>query len=165
MEIERKWMVGGWAPGLTEKAEYRMEQGYLSVRPTVRIRREANVNGETDYVLCIKGKGRLAREEIEFSIGEDKYRRLEAVIGLPLIPKQRRDYPLPGGLTLEVSRVDEGEATEFWYAEVEFPTVEMAKSWQPASAGLEAFLTDEVTSQPGQSMGQYWVDTRGLCRG
>ena len=161
MEIERKWMVGGWAPGLTEKAEYRMEQGYLSVRPTVRIRREANVNGETDYVLCIKGKGRLAREEIEFSIEEDKYRRLEALIGQPLIPKQRRDYPLPDGLTLEVSRVDEGAPTEFWYAEVEFASVEQARAWKPESVGLGDYLTDDVTDLPGQSMGQYWLETRG----
>ena len=165
MEIERKWMVAGWPEGLTEQAEYRMEQGYLSVRPTVRIRMEAEKGGETQYILCIKGRGRLAREEIEFAIEEDKYRRLEGVIGLPLIPKQRRDYALPDGLTLEVSRVDEGAATEFWYAEVEFPTVEAARAWQPDSVGLGEFLTDEVTEQPGQSMGQYWVDTRGLCRG
>ena len=41
MEIERKWMVQGWPQGLPLLETYRMDQGYISVRPTVRIRREA----------------------------------------------------------------------------------------------------------------------------
>ena len=45
MEIERKWMVKGWPEGLPLQAEYEMEQGYLSVKPTVRIRRESKQGG------------------------------------------------------------------------------------------------------------------------
>ena len=41
MEIERKWMVVGWPEGLEQTEVYKMDQGYISVRPTVRIRREA----------------------------------------------------------------------------------------------------------------------------
>ena len=41
MEIERKWMVTGWPAGLEQTSVYNMDQGYISVRPTVRIRREA----------------------------------------------------------------------------------------------------------------------------
>ena len=41
MEIERKWMVQGWPQGLPLLETYRMDQGYISVRPTVRIRRIA----------------------------------------------------------------------------------------------------------------------------
>ena len=41
MEIERKWMVNGWPEGLPLKEEFAMRQGYISVRPTVRIREEA----------------------------------------------------------------------------------------------------------------------------
>ena len=41
MEIERKWMVTGWPEGLEQTSLYKMDQGYISVRPTVRIRREA----------------------------------------------------------------------------------------------------------------------------
>ena len=41
MEIERKWMVTGWPAGLEQTEVYKMDQGYISVRPTVRIRREA----------------------------------------------------------------------------------------------------------------------------
>ena len=61
----------------------------------------------------------------------------------------------------EVNHVDEGLPTAFWYAEVEYPTVEAALRWQPEACGLAAYLNDEVTNQPGQSMGAYWVQTRG----
>ena len=161
MEIERKWMVAGWPEGREETARWQMEQGYLSVRPTVRIRREGREDGTTDLVLCFKGKGRLARQEIEMPLTPEHFEGLKEMIGKPLIPKQRRDYPLPGGLKLEVNRVDEGAPTEFWYAEVEFETEEQALAWQPESAGLGGYLTDEVTHQPGQSMGAYWLATRG----
>lgn len=54
MEIERKWMVNGWPEGLALKEEFAMRQGYISVRPTVRIREEALTGGKTHYVLCFK---------------------------------------------------------------------------------------------------------------
>ena len=55
MEIERKWMVQGWPQGLPLLETYRMDQGYISVHPTVRIRREALQGGRTALVLCFKG--------------------------------------------------------------------------------------------------------------
>lgn len=162
MEIERKWMVNGWPEGLALKEEFAMRQGYISVRPTVRIREEALTGGKTRYVLCFKSGGGLAREEIERDIDPELFNELETkIIGSPLIPKLRRSYLLPDGAVLEVNHVDEGQPTEFWYAEVEYPTVEAARSWQPAAVGLADYLSDEVTDQPGQSMGAYWEQTRG----
>ena len=78
MEIERKWMVNGWPeggnfPALPLKEEFAMRQGYISVRPTVRIREEALKGGETAYILCFKSGSGLAREEIERPI--DKWMR------------------------------------------------------------------------------------------
>ena len=69
MEIERKWMVTGWPEGLTCTEEYRMDQGYISVRPTVRIRREALTGGPTRHVLCFKGEGTLSRELVVIDPG------------------------------------------------------------------------------------------------
>ena len=162
MEIERKWMVSGWPEGLPLKEEFAMRQGYISVRPTVRIREEALTGGKTHYVLCFKSGSGLAREEIERDIDPALFHDLETkIIGRPLIPKLRRSYLLPDGAVLEVNHVDEGQPTEFWYAEVEYPTVEAARSWQPAAVGLADYLNDEVTDQPGQSMGAYWEQTRG----
>ena len=71
MEIERKWMVKGWPEGLPLREEFAMRQGYISVRPTVRIREEALTGGRTDYILCFKSGGGLAREEIERSIDKE----------------------------------------------------------------------------------------------
>lgn len=161
MEIERKWMVKGWPEGLPLREEFAMRQGYISVRPTVRIREEALTGGETKYILCFKSGSGLAREEIEREIDKELFTRLEEkIIGKPLISKLRRSYQLPDGMVLEVNHVDEGQPTEFWYAEVEYPTVEAARSWRPEAVGLAAYLNDDVTDQPGQSMGAYWEQTR-----
>ena len=166
MEIERKWMVQGWPEGYPLRKEEEMRQGYVSVRPTVRIREEKlRMSGEgaplkDEFILCFKSKGRLSRKEIEFPIEEARFRELEDLIGLPLIPKLRRTYLLPDGHQLEVNHVDEGAPTEFWYAEVEFGSEDEARAFDPASVGLGTYLTDDVTEQPGQSMGAYWTATR-----
>lgn len=164
MEIERKWMVTDW-PGedLPLAREQKMRQGYVTVLPTVRIREEAETGGKTEYVLCLKSISKdrgLSRKEIEIKIPKEKFCEIEDLIGLPLIDKVRRTYRLPDGLLLEVNRVDQGLPTEFWYAEVEFESVQQAKSWHPASAGLGDYLSDDVTGQPGSSMGAYWEQTR-----
>ncbi len=151
MEIERKWMVTGWPEGLVLEEEFAMRQGYISVQPTVRIREEALTGGKTSYVLCFKSGGGLAREEIERDIDEALFRDLETkIIAKPLIPKLRRSYRLPDGAVLEVNHVDEGQPTEFWYAEVEYPTVEAARSWQPEAVGLADYLRDE-SHRPARS--------------
>ena len=163
MEIERKWMVSGWPRGLQAAEVYEMAQGYISVRPTVRIRREALQGGAMAWVLCFKGAPDptgTAREEIETEITPELFARLKHLIGRPLIEKERRSYPLPGGLVLEVNRVDRGLPTEFWYADVEFPTLEQARGWDPAAAGLGDYLADECTGKKGASMGEYWEQTR-----
>ena len=162
MEIERKWLVGGWPAGLPLVEEFTMRQGYISVAPTVRIREEAKTGGETAWVLCFKSAGGLAREEIERPIDQALFDELAAkIIAKPLIEKVRRTYLLPDGRHLEVNHVDAGQPSAFWYAEVEYPTVAEAEAWTPAGAALAAYLADEVTGQPGQSMGAYWARTRG----
>ena len=161
MEIERKWMVGGWPDAdLPLLFEQSMRQGYLTVRPTVRIREEAMRGGDTAYVLCLKKGSGIARQEIEIRLDRDTFSSIETMIGLPLIPKVRRTYRLPDGKKLEVNHVDEGQPTGFWYAEIEYGTVEVARAWDPADCGLEKYLSDDVTDEPGQTMGAYWIATR-----
>lgn len=161
MEIERKWLTDGWPQGLEEQRRILMRQGYITTRPTVRIRSEAS-GDVTEYVLCFKGAAGpdgLAREEIETNIDPELFAKLEAFVGRPLIEKEQRRYALSGGLTLEVNQVDRGQPGEFFYAEVEFPTKEAALAWQPGELG--EYLSDEVTGKPGQSMAAYWTETRG----
>ena len=105
LEIERKWMVNGWPETMTPLSvlkEESMRQGYITVEPTVRIREESVTGGATAYILCFKSKGLLTRKEIEIEISREKFLQLEDLIALPLIPKIRRTYKLPSGLSLEV---------------------------------------------------------------
>lgn len=166
MEIERKWMVAGWPEGLSLEKIYQMDQGYISVRPTVRIRREALAGGDTELILCFKGPAGadgLSRQEIETRIDEALFAKLEALIGKPLIRKERRTYLLPDGKRLEVNCVDQGLPSAFWYAEIEYATEDEARSWSARDAGLGAYLREECTGKPGSSMGEYWLETRGAA--
>lgn len=168
IEIERKWLVSNWpAPALPLVKEEVMRQGYLCTEPTVRIREENLVLSSDParpvgdhFILCFKSRGTLARKEIEFPIAQENFAALEDLIGLPLIPKTRRTYALPDGLFLEVNHVDEGTPTEFWYAEIEFPSEEAARAFRPSSVGLASYLDHDVTGEPGQTMGAYWIATR-----
>lgn len=158
MEIERRWLVEGW-PELEAAAIIHMDQGYFSTRPAVRVRREAEEGGPCQYIVCFKGKGGLAREEIELPVTQAQYRALSGMLNGPMIQKEQRRYSLPGGLTLEVNQVDRDRDTGFFYAEVEFPDEEAARAWTPP-AELAVYLSHETTGQPGESMAAYWERTR-----
>ena len=114
----------------------------------------------TAYILCLKSGSGLARSETEIRITLEEFREIEEMIGLPLIPKLRKNYLLSDGHVLEVNLVDEGTPTEYMYAEIEFDSVEEARSFDPASAGLQEYLSHEVTEEPQQTMGAYWLMTR-----
>lgn len=181
LEIERKWMVCGWPEDCEDDlpegglplpllVEMDMAQGYVTTKPTVRIRSgkvlthsDPEKVGREKYILCFKSKstdGGLSRKELEMPLEKEEFERLEEFIGLPLIRKVRRTYVLPDGSHLEVSHVDEGLPSEFWYAEVEYETAEAAAAWAPSAVGLEHYLNREVTGLKGQSMAAYWRQTR-----
>ena len=155
MEIERKWLVSDWPKTLPLIRVQHMEQGYLSRRPTVRIRLEKD-DHEESYVLCVKSSGRLSREEIEVAMTKEQFEGMKRVIGKPLIAKCRRSYALPDGHVLEVNCVEEN----FWYAEVEFETEAEAEAFDPGKTALSGYFQKEVTGIRGWSMGEYWEKTR-----
>lgn len=151
MEIERKFLID-WkeidALGLPLVKQAQSWQGYLSAAtPVVRIRKRDFSDGHTDYILCIKGKGKLAREEIEKELTPQEFSALEAMLPIPMIHKDYRGYRLPDGHLLECSMVD----GKFAYAEVEFASVEEAKAFE-----MPAFLHKDVTEDPYYSMSGYW---------
>lgn len=156
MEIERKWEIRDFPQQLPLLERVRMRQGYLATTPVVRIRAEERADG-CRYILCIKGKGTLVREEIETPISEEIFARIAALLDAPLIEKDYRAYRLPDGHKLEVSLVDAGQPGAFFYAEVEFETEQEARAFRPP-----AFLGRELTELPGSSMSEYW--NRRLAR-
>ena len=135
--------------------------GKISTSLPSKVMPAAQANAlDTSYILCFKSSGGIAREEIEFPIEKDQFAQLESLIGLPLIPKIRRTYRLSDGQHLEVNQVDADSDTAFWYAEIEFPSIEKARGWSPDTPWLSAYLHEEVTEIPGYSMGSYWLRTR-----
>lgn len=152
LEIERKFLMDGF-PDLPVKSRADVWQGYLCVDPVVRIRSK-ETDGRVEYKLCFKGEGTLARSEIELPIEAGIFHQLRELIDRPLIHKDYRTYDLPGGYCLECSFVDEGKSTAFYYAEVEFSTVEEASAFQPPE-----FLGRDVTEEEGYGMAEYWIKT------
>ncbi len=154
-EIERKWLMEGF-PVLIAESESEMEQGYLSFGPAVRIRKTV-CGGQTAFWLTIKGGGTLQRTEVELPLSEAQYGALCGLLAAPPAHKRLRRYPLEGGLVLECSCVDEGQPGEFYYAEVEFPSVAQAQNFVPP-----AFLGREVTEEPGYTMADHCRRKAGL---
>ncbi len=164
LEIERRWLMAGFPEELPEGlpagvafiAEIEKAQGYISTAPVVRIRSERTVDADDvpakeEYILCIKGKGRLARTEIETPLTAEVFAQMRDFIGVPLVRKRTRLYRLPDGQIMECSLVDGGEATAFHYAEVEFPSLEEA-----AHFTAPEWFGEEKTMDTAFSMSAYW---------
>ena len=154
MEIERKFLIDKFPEELQLKEESTMYQGYISVMPTVRIRKKVSEK-ETSYKMTIKSQGEMVRHEVEFDIPENKYNELQEVFCPNPIIKLKRNYILPDGKVLECNLVDEGSETEFMYAEIEFRSVEEAENYS-----LPDFLNKEVTYDNSYKMNNYWKRTR-----
>ena len=154
MEIERKFLVDRFPEGLPLLKEAVVYQGYLCTHPTVRIRSTETADG-VSYVLCFKGKGTIARQEIEMDLTKEQFFQLKDLLPAPMIRKDYKVYALPDGHKLECSLVDQGSPSEFMFAEVEFTSLEEAEAVVP-----DEYLSHEVTSDPSWSMGSYWEKYR-----
>ena len=157
MEIERKYRIDrfpGDAEGWPLVKEAVVCQGYLATSPTVRIRSAeiAYPERKTSYTLTFKGEGTLVRQEIEMPLQEDTFLQLRELLPAPMIRKDYRVYTLPDGHRLECSLVDGDEPDGFYYAEVEFGSVEESEAFTPP-----AFLGPEATEDPSFSMSEYWL--------
>ena len=71
MEIERKFLTKHIPFDITAYPYKQIAQAYISFSPTIRIRQS-----DADYILTVKGKGHLAREEFELPLQKEDYDRL-----------------------------------------------------------------------------------------
>ena len=123
MEIERKFLTKNIPFDITAYPYKQISQAYISFSPTIRIRRSDDA-----YILTVKGKGHLAREEFELPLTKEAYDRLfEKTEGTPVV-KKRYLVPVEGGYTAEVDFY-EGELEGLMTTEVEFPSMEAAESF------------------------------------
>lgn len=89
MEIERKYLISSVPFDLSSYPCRKIEQGYLSTAPVVRIRRDNN-----DYILTYKSKGMMIREEYNLPLTKESYEHLKEKIDGRLITKKRYVIPL-----------------------------------------------------------------------
>ena len=144
MEIERKFTVKDLPDNLDQYAFRHIEQAYLNTNPVIRIRKE-----DDQYYMTYKGSGMMAREEYNLPLNEESYYHLlEKADGI-VITKKRYVLPLTDfqpdnkdNLSIELD-IFEGKLAPLIIAEIEFPTKEMADSFNPPDIFLE-----DVTFNP-----------------
>lgn len=127
MEIERKFLISkeNLPENLTSYPHRKLEQGYLSTSPVVRIRKE-----DDNYYLTYKSKGLMAREEYNLPLTRESYEHMRPKADGILISKTRYLIPEKDGLTIELDIFD-APYEGLNLAEVEFPTEEAALSYTP----------------------------------
>lgn len=75
MEIERKFLLPDASVCEDASGSLRMEQLYLCADPVVRARRAESPEGK-EFILTVKGRGLVSREELEWQISEETYEML-----------------------------------------------------------------------------------------
>ena len=125
MEIERKYLISSVPFALSSYPCRKIEQGYLSTAPVVRIRRDNN-----DYILTYKSKGMMIREEYNLPLTKEAYLHLREKTDGRLIIKDRYVIPLsfdsPLVIELDFFR---GDLDGLILAEVEFPDLLSAETF------------------------------------
>lgn len=131
MEIERKFLINELPKDLESYEKIEIEQGYISNKPTIRIRK-----ADEKYLLTVKTKfgvskeegGPIVNNEHEFEITEKEYYHLKEKLKRDTLKKTRYLIPLGGGLVAEVDVFKE-RFEGLVFAEVEFPSLEAADSF------------------------------------
>lgn len=125
MEIERKFLVRTLPKDLNKYKMHLIEQGYLSINPVVRVRRDND-----NYYLTYKGSGLMVREEYNLFLTKEAYEHLIQKADGNIITKKRYEIPDANGLTIELD-IFEGLFSGIIIAEVEFDSEESANTYEP----------------------------------
>ena len=137
MEIEKKYLVKE-LPELSQFKCHEIEQGYLTRKPTLRIRKK-----DDKYIFTYKSKIKGSPEdinvndEVERPLTKEAYEKLREKTEGYLIHKTRYLIPiraeytvkkegLPDELTVELD-VFHGRLEGLVFAEIEFPSEEVAR--------------------------------------
>ncbi len=134
MEVERKFLVNA-SPDLGGAQADEIEQGYLAIgsEGEVRLRRK----GDRLLLTAKRGSG-LSREEAEVELDRASFDELWALTEGRRLRKRRHVLP-QGGLKIELD-VYGGDLEGLMVAEIEFPSEEEAKAYEPPG-----WLGEEVT--------------------
>lgn len=135
MEIERKFLINEMPEELENYKKIEIEQGYISTRPTIRIRR-----ADERYILTVKSRLNISTKagdpivnnELECDISREEYENLKEKINGRTLEKTRFIIPIDGGLTIELD-VFKGRLKGLVFAEVEFESVDAANNFNKPS--------------------------------
>jgi len=150
MEIERKFLLPSLPNQLAQYEHAEIEQAYICVDPTIRLRRLNN-----EYYLTVKQAGLLAREGMEFAVTEKQYRHLWEKIETNILRKTRVYIPIHDGLTAEAD-IYHGALQGLMTVEVEFESIEQANCFNPPN-----WFGTDVTKDPNYSNSSLAMD--GMC--
>ena len=124
MEIERKFLIKSLPNNIKKYPHDILSQAYISTEPVIRVRQKND-----DYILTLKSAGLLSREEVEMPLSKDSFAHLLSKKDGITIKKNR--YKIPDGLYIIELDIFEEDYKGFCMAEVEFPDIEQANSYQP----------------------------------
>ncbi|MBE5932257.1 MAG: CYTH domain-containing protein [Lachnospiraceae bacterium] len=145
MEIERKFLINIDAFDLSKHDYVEIQQAYISTSPVIRVRKKAsffakgNENTVQEYILTVKSKGMLSRQEFELELTSNDYNNLLAKAEGNVITKRRYIIPLENGLILELDFFKD-LFQGLVMGEIEFPDEDTAKKYN-----LPDFIIREVT--------------------
>ena len=131
-EIERKFLVRKELLPRELPEGDQLEQGYLSIDPTVRVRLVTGPDGTRHAELTVKGRGRLTRAEFNYPIPDEDAEALLALCSRALRKVRRK-----------VGRfdLDHFRERDLWLAEIELRD-ERERFERPP------WLGEEVTQDP-----------------
>ncbi len=127
MEIERKFLVKQLPENLQQYKSKKIIQGYISTSPVIRVRQY----GE-EFIITMKNKGNIAREEYEMIIEEDDFKNLLKKVENNLIDKCRYYIPIENNYTAELD-IYYGYLDGLLTVEVEFQDMKSCRDFVPPS--------------------------------
>jgi CYTH domain-containing protein len=147
VEVERKFLVPD-PPDLSGADADEIVQGYLAIgsEGEVRVRRK----GDALFLTAKRGSG-LSRQEAEVELDAKGFEELWPLTEGRRLHKRRHVVP-HDGLQIEVD-VYEGELEGLVVAEIEFPSEEQARAFEPPQwlgddvTGDERYLNETLATQ------------------
>ena len=131
MEIERKFKVLKLPNNIEKYEKAEIEQGYLCIKPTVRIRKNNNT-----YTLNYKYKDKNIVEqkaiqniEYEMPLTKDNYEHLLSKVDNHMIIKTRYKVPIENELIAEID-VFHGNLEGLIFSEVEFKNISDSENFE-----------------------------------
>ncbi len=144
MEIEKKYLVKEIPFDLEKLEKEEIEQGYLCIKPTVRIRKSND-----DYFLNYKWKNKSVSDdnaihniEYEMPLTKENYEHLLSKVDNYMIIKTRYLIPLSDGHKVELDVFD-GHLKGLMFAEIEFNSDDDAVNFEKPEWLGEDITTDK----------------------